>query len=293
MLKNSLCSHCKPRQEGEAPLTRGFSVPTGAIATILAACGSSGNYPLSVLLMKHFFSLAVSGLLLAGTAHAQATLHFGPQVGFVRSTVYNTSDTNPYDLSGHTGLEAGLAGSLQLGHFAFQPAFLYSQQGFTSEQRPLGGGPAYNTATTRLDYLRIPLQLAYTQHADGQGLQLFAGPYLGFLLGGRNKLDFGTKQAAGEVVVTETRTEDFGAGYYSIRYPDYNFYGRRLDLGAQVGLGYRLGGALLQVSYSQGLRRVNSVEQYAIGGVTSELDSPNYRNRSVQVSLSYLLGPKS
>jgi len=243
--------------------------------------------------MKYLFPLVASGLLLAGTAHAQATLHFGPQVGFVRSTVYNTSDTNPYDLSGHTGLEVGLAGSLQLGHFAFQPAFLYSQQGFSSAQRPLGGGPAYNTATTRLNYLRIPLQLAYTQRADGQGVQLFAGPYLGFLLGGRNKLEYGTGQATGEVAVTETHTEDFGLGYYSIRTPDYNFYGRRLDLGAQVGVGYRLGGALLQVSYSQGLRRVNSVEQYTIGGTAYDQDSPNFRNRSVQVSLSYLLGPRS
>jgi hypothetical protein len=246
--------------------------------------------------MKHLFSLVAGGLLLAGTAHAQATLHFGPQVGFVRSTVYNTSSYDPNDLSGHTGLEAGLAGSLQLGHFAFQPAILYSQQGFTSEQRPLAGGPVYNTTTTRLDYLRIPLQLAYTQHADGQGIQFFAGPYLGFLLGGRNKLDYGTGQATGGVVVTETNTEQFATGMniYTIRTPDYNFYGRRLDLGAQVGVGYRLGGALLQVSYSQGLRRINSVEQYALnGGNAFEVNSPNYRNRSVQVSLSYLLGPSS
>lgn len=243
--------------------------------------------------MKHLFALVAGGLFLAGTAHAQTTLHFGPQVSFVRSTVYNTSANNPYDLSGRTGLEAGLAGSLQLGHFAFQPAILYSQQGFTSEQRPLGGGPAYNTLTTRLNYLRVPLQLAYTQHADGQGLQFFAGPYLGFLLGGRNKLDYGTGQATGGVVVTEAHTQDFGPGYYSIRTPDYNFYGRRLDLGAQGGVGYRLGGALLQISYSQGLRRLNSAEQYAISGVTAEVDSPNYRNRSVQVSLSYLLGPQS
>jgi hypothetical protein len=234
-----------------------------------------------------------AGLLLAGTAHAQSTLHFGPQVGFVRSTVYNTSANDSYSLSGHSGLEVGMAGSLQLGHFAFQPAILYSQQGFTSEQRPLGGAPAYSTTTTRLDYLRIPLQMAYTQHADGQGLQFFAGPYLGFLLGGRNKLDYYNSQAAGGVVVTEAHTEQIAVGMYTIRYPDYNFYGRRLDLGAQGGVGYRFGGALLQVSYSQGLRRVNSVEQYDINGGISEIDSPNYRNRSVQVSLSYLLGPKS
>lgn len=244
--------------------------------------------------MKHFFSLLASGLLLAGTAQAQATMHFGPQVGFVRATVYNTSATNYYRLVGRSGLEAGLAGSLQLGHFAFQPAILYSQQGYASEQLPLAGGPAFGTATTRLDYLRVPLQAAYTQHATGQGLQLFAGPYLGFLLGGRTESSYGTNRATGGVVVTEAHTERISTGSSTIRYPDYNFYGRRLDLGGQVGVGYRLGGALLQVSYSQSLRRVNATEQYAIdGGEPYDVPSPNYRPRSVQASLSYLLGPRS
>lgn len=244
--------------------------------------------------MKHFFSLLASGLLLAGTAQAQATMRFGPQVGFVCATVYNTSATNYYRLVGRSGLEAGLAGSLQLGHFAFQPAILYSQQGYASEQLPLAGGPAFGTATTRLDYLRVPLQAAYTQHATGQGLQLFAGPYLGFLLGGRTESSYGTNRATGGVVVTEAHTERISTGSSTIRYPDYNFYGRRLDLGGQVGVGYRLGGALLQVSYSQGLRRVNATEQYAIdGGEPYDVPSPNYRPRSVQASLSYLLGPRS
>jgi hypothetical protein len=52
--------------------------------------------------MKYFFSLLAGGLLLAGTAHAQAAMHFGPQVSFVHSTLYNTSVTNDYRLSGRT-----------------------------------------------------------------------------------------------------------------------------------------------------------------------------------------------
>lgn len=243
--------------------------------------------------MKRTLLLLAGSLLLVGTAHAQATFHFGPQVGIVRSSVHNTLDDKYTGLSARTGLEAGLLGSLQVGHFAFQPAVLYSQQGFVSQQVPSGGGQPYNTSTVRLNYLRIPLQFAYTQHAGGQGLQLFAGPYLGLLLGGRNEWDFNTSQATGKVVVTETHTQDVGFGYYSIRTPDYNYYGRRLNLGAQVGIGYRLGGALVQVSYSQGLRRVNSTEQYTISGLTSEVSSPNYRSRSVQASVSYLFGPKS
>jgi hypothetical protein len=238
--------------------------------------------------MKHPFLFLAGSLLLAGTAQAQTTLSIGPRVGFVRSTASGAD--SQYELAARSGVEVGLMGTLQRGHFAFQSAVLYSQQGFVRNQRPLGGGYTLATATTRLNYLSIPLQFAYTQHTNGQGLQFFAGPYLGLLLGGRNAWDYPSNPATGKVVVTDIHTVYGSTGGYTVRYPDYNFYARSVDLGGQVGLGYRLGGALLQVSYSQGLRRVNSFEQYSVGGITSDVDSPNYRNRSFQVSLSYLFG---
>jgi hypothetical protein len=74
--------------------------------------------------------------------------------------------------------------------------------------------------------------------------------------------------------------------------PDYNYYARRLDLGAQAGLGYQLGGALLQLSYSQGLRNMKATELYTMSGVIYNSDTPDYRNRSWQASLSYLFESK-
>ena len=235
--------------------------------------------------MKQLFSFLASSLLLAGTAQAQATFNFGPQVGILGSTLHSTLP----DLTERGGLEAGLRGALQVGHFAFQPAVLYSQRGF-SRKEILVGGSGSRTTATRLNYLSIPLQLAYTQRTSGQGLQLFAGPYLGVLLGGRTEVNYGSSQAAGRVVATNTHTLDITP--YSSSLPDYNFYARHLDLGAQAGLGYRLGGALLQLSYSLGLRSISPAEQYTVGGATYETDSPNYRNRSLQASLSYLFGSK-
>ena len=68
-----------------------------------------------------------------------------------------------------------------------------------------------------------------------------------------------------------------------------NRYSRRLDTGLQAGLGYRLGAFQLQASYSLGLR--NLATQYRFGAYT--YNEAAYRNRAWQVSLSYLVGPKS
>jgi hypothetical protein len=233
--------------------------------------------------MKHTLLLLTSSLLLAGAAHAQATFSFGPRVGITRSSVHGDLP----NIRGRTGVEAGLTGALQVGHFAFQPAVLYAQRGFSRQETALGS-PSQSVTNTRLDYLSIPLNLAYTQHSNGQGFQLFAGPYFGFLLGGHNELTYGNSQATGRVVATTTHTTSIGSS--SLRVPDYNVYARRLDMGAQAGLGYRFGGALLQLSYGLGLHDVSAAEQYTIGRTTYESDTPNYRNRSWQVSLSYLLG---
>jgi hypothetical protein len=241
--------------------------------------------------MKHLFSFVAGSLLLVSSAHAQVTFSFGPQVGILRSTLHSTRDT-PTDLTGRTGLEAGLRGILQMGHFAFQPSVLYVQRGVKRYDLPAPGSPYGGIRTnTRLDYLNVPLHLAYTQRASGQGLQVFAGPYLALLLGGRNEVTYHNSQETGQVVGATEHTTNFST---SLSYtPDYNFYARRLDIGAQAGLGYRLGGVLVQLSYGMGLRSISPAEFYSFNGVAFETENPGYRNRSAQASLSYLFGPKS
>jgi hypothetical protein len=239
-----------------------------------------------ILLMKYLPCLLGSCLGLASAAHAQAPFRFGPRVGLVRTSM-RTAD--PY-VAARTGVEAGIVGALQVGHFAFQPGVLYTQRGFTRRDIPLGGGAGPRITSTRLDYLSIPLQVAYSQHVNGRGFQVFAGPYLGVLLGGRNKITYGNSQETGRIVITNTHTVNIG--YSSYLLPDYNAYARRLDLGGQVGVGYQLGGALVQLSYSLGLRNTNPAERYTVGGLTYDAERDSYRNRSFQASLSYLVGPR-
>jgi hypothetical protein len=243
--------------------------------------------------MKQPLSFVAGALLLAGTAQAQATFHFGPYLGGNMSTAH-FADKTPS--SAHRGFDAGILGAFQFGHVAVQPAVLFAQRGFTSKPIFYDTGFGGLTQTSvRLHYLTIPLQVAYTQHTDGQGFQVSAGPYVSFLVGGKSVADYqytgsGLLQQESTVAAADVHTRNISSS--SSQEPDYTFYSRRLDVGAQVGLGYRLGGALLQVSYSRGLRNVATTERYTVGSTspTYNMNNPAYCNRAFQASLSYLFG---
>ena len=246
--------------------------------------------------MKPTLLLLSGSLLLAGAAQAQATFSVGPRFGGNVSTVHFSDGGDK--TSSRMGFEAGLMGALQVGHVAVQPAVLFAQRGFTSTPTFYDSGFGGLTQTSvRLNYLTIPLQVAYTQHTTGQGFQVSAGPYVSFLVGGNSVADYqfpfaGSQQQQSTVAAADVHTVDISSSSYMES--DYTFYSRRFDMGAQAGLGYRLGGALLQVSYSLGLRNVATTERYTVGGTfpTYDTGNPAYRNRAFQASLTYLFGVK-
>jgi hypothetical protein len=247
--------------------------------------------------MKHTLLLLAGSLLLVGAAHAQATFSVGPRLGGNVSTVRYASGEDK--ISSRLGFEAGVMGSLQFGHVAVQPAVLFAQRGYTRTPDFYDSGfGGLTRASVRLNYLTIPLQVAYVQRTNGQGFQLSAGPYVSFLVGGNSLSDYqfiswGAQQRRQTVAAADVHTVDISPS--SVQEPAHTVYSRRLDLGGQVGLGYRLGGALLQVSYSLGLRNVATTERYTINNMspTYDVGNPAYRNRSFQVALSYLFGARS
>jgi hypothetical protein len=262
--------------------------------------------------------LLVSTLLGATAAQAQVTFGIGPRIGLNLSKG-KFSEAYAPSLPNHdvptryrSGVEAGLVASVGFGHFALQPALLYSQKGFAIQDTHQDVMTSSNYGTTiyelshddtyRLNYLTLPLNFTYAQHAGGQGFQLFAGPYLSWLLSGQWQIH--TK-----------REERIGPSFYSIEETSYKGefvpydeeyvhangllprpgkqYSRRLDAGVQFGLGYRLGGALLQVGYSLGLQNQavgREVSYYGSSGSATKVVGPKYYNRAFHVSLSYLFG---
>jgi hypothetical protein len=236
--------------------------------------------------MKQLLSFVAGSLLLASTAQAQATFSIGPRLGLNTATVHlPVNYGGPY--TRRTGFEAGLTANVQLGHFAFQPSVLFSQRGYaTSGSQITIGNPITYDEQVRLNYLTVPLNLALTLGKEGQGLQLFAGPYVSALLGGNyaRQIHVAGSYLGGPGLETEITGKVKPADIVS---DSDNKYSRRIDVGMQAGVGYRLGGFQLQASYSLGLR--NLATQYR--GYDGFLyNAPAYYNRAWQVSLSYLVG---
>ena len=229
--------------------------------------------------------LLAGSLLLAVPAHAQATFSVGPRLGLNASTARFTY----IETSAHVGFEAGLTGTLQMGHFAVQPSLLFSQKGYQAR----GGLVSFDTPVTyketvRLNYLTLPLNLAYTLGKAGQGLQVFAGPYLGLLVGGNYQRQVHSDGYLGGSAYDSEYSGKVKPGDV-FSYTD-NRYSQRLDAGLQAGLGYRWQGWQVQAGYSLGLRNLASSFQSYDG--TRYREAANY-NRAFQVSLSYLMSSKS
>jgi hypothetical protein len=231
------------------------------------------------------FCLLTSSFLLGATAHAQGTFSIGPRVGLNVSTVhfpvdYRTSSTS------RAGFEAGLTSNVQFGHFALQPSILFSQKGSGSSGTLIGiFTPNTYDEQLRLNYLTVPLNLAFTLGKDGKGIQVFAGPYVSLLLGGHYTRQI---QSGGYMGGPTYETEVSGKVKPADIVSDGdNEYSRRFDTGLQAGIGYRLGGFLLQANYSLGLRNLATQFQGYDGRLYND---PEYYNRSWQVSLSYLVG---
>ena len=235
--------------------------------------------------------LATALLSTAPLAHAQVRFSVGPQVGYSLSTINYTTQNPSIAISTKymSGFAAGVAADIGLGHLAIQPAVQFARKGYDqtgATQLTANYDPIVTSVQVRFNYLAVPVNVAYTQHRNGQGAQVFAGPYIGFLLGGHYAAETTYPGASN----TTQAGKIVAANSYTPSLTDDNAYSRRVDAGLQFGLGYRYQGLLLQASYSLGLRNQASVQEALPGGYRLDYP-PTYYNRAFQLSLAYLLGP--
>lgn len=224
--------------------------------------------------MNHFITncLLISNLLVASAAQAQVTFSVGPQAGLTVAGSSNNDRTNT-TINYRAGFEAGVQSIVQIGQVAVQPSLRFSQKGLYERT---GSGLYSRYTNYRLNYLTLPINVAYSLRPDGQGPQLFTGPYAGLLLGGNYQRTSTDRSAGGGSWSSEGDIKP-GERYY-IPAPGTTYLAElchRFDVGVQAGLGYRFGPFLAQADFSFGLRDLGPY-----------LDS--YHNRTAQVSLAYL-----
>jgi hypothetical protein len=247
--------------------------------------------------MKQFNTsiLIISSLFLATAAQAQVTFSIGPKVGYSLSTAsFHVSDYPDYFStfsSYRSGVEAGVLAQIGFGdHWAVQPALLYARKapsyGTSSYYQPNNYG-YHQQYTLGLNYLLLPINVLYSQRANGQGKQMFIGPYMGWLLSGTYRVQSnegrGEPKAGGPAYDGTVEAGDtyVNSSRYAIR---------GLDAGLQMGVGYGLGALQLQASFSLGLRNVGAA--YAPNAL-HDYEAPVIRTRGFQLSAAYLFGPKS
>jgi hypothetical protein len=217
--------------------------------------------------------LATGLFLLTYAAQAQTTLHLGPQVGLNSSSASYFSDS--YHTKSRTGFEAGALGSIDFGHISLQPALLFSQKGYylTSGSSQATGMQDDNY---RLNYLTLPVKVVYAPRKDGQGVQVFAGAYLGLLVGGHYE------RAYTQGTTTTITANSIVPSQSPLASNEYS--SQRLDAGFLIGLGYRYKQAQLHADFTWG--GPDLAVNYQFRGNTYA--NPFYRNQAIQISLAYL-----
>jgi hypothetical protein len=238
-------------------------------------------------------TLFIGSYLLVATAHAQTTFSFGPKGGLTGAKAHYQDNPYPDIVTGkasyRTGFEAGVQGVLGWNHWQLQPALLYRRNSFhlAGAQADVMGTdgviPAPYEEDIRLNYLTVPVMLAYAQHGNGLGWQVFAGPYLSVLVGGHYHF---WRPSTAAIASVEGPVKG-GTRPASSTF-DFANYSQRVDAGLQAGLGYRHKQLLLQAAYSVGLRNLTSEGSSSYIGF-----GPNYKNRVFQVSLAYLFQLKN
>ena len=259
------------------------------------------------LAMKHFLLFAAAAAVVValqpGPARAQVRVSIGPRLGGnVSSTPYATYyRPDGFHTTARTGVEVGAVASIGKGHWALQPALLFSQKGFKIDDeytQEINGNYSWNSTKNDycFNYLALPLNLAYTQRADGQGFQLFAGPYLSVLLGGHYTSALGYSYRMPHAGGGSSSQTSGTVAAYAPPWPNSVandvFYTQRFDAGVQGGLGYGYGRAVVCAGYSLGLRNLGKETTVSGNAGSATISASVYHNSAFQASVAYWLFAK-
>lgn len=133
------------------------------------------------------------------------------------------------------GYSLGLKSNLNITNaLSFQPALIWNSVGGKA-----GDDDAYTQS--RLNYISVPLNLAYTFGGEDGNFQVFAGPYFGFGLNGKATSKMGGNETSSDI--------KFGSDNDKVNPVDY---------GLNLGLGYKLGSVLVNGGYMFGLNNLNN-----------------------------------
>jgi hypothetical protein len=173
--------------------------------------------------------------LVSFAAQAQQ-VHFTPKLG-----VNIASMTNAEGTDSRIGLNAGVSGEISLTpDFAVEPGVFYSMQGITASESGVD-------MTWKNDYINVPVLAKYYLY---EGLNLFAGPQVGFLI--NSEMDVKDSDVSASVDTKEMF--------------------KAIDFALVLGVGYQTAmGLNFSANYNLGLMNVIENGSANIAGVDIDL----------------------
>lgn len=233
--------------------------------------------------MKKIFVLAI--MLMAGSmAFGQMSAGFklginsaGTNGAAGDSSLVGGDYNNILGLQGGAVLEFGFTDNLSL-----VTEFLYLQRGFGQklDTEILGIKISVDNSMV-LNTIEVPFLLRYT---GGEGFKYYGnvGPYVNFLLGGTNTVDFNGNKSEGKIIF-EKEPENYNG---EDLYVDDTM--NRLDFGVYFGggVGMEVGNGLvfLDLRYGIGFNDLNSLDDAA-----KPSSYKKFTNKNIGVSVGYMI----
>lgn len=226
--------------------------------------------------MRLPFLLLLSGFSIT-IAQAQMRISIGPRLGGNLATgTFSTVDQSAlagidysYSRGSLLGVQVGVAASIGSGHWALQPALVFTQKGL---RQKVTANYSFGTLSAqqndqidcRVHYLELPINVVYSLGQDGSGFQLFAGTYVAVGVGGQANYSLAlTTNDPNYPGDSYNESQQFSFGNTFVE-PDPNSTSpvsgdaraRRFDAGINAGVGYRRGPVQVQLGYGVGLLNV-------------------------------------
>jgi len=180
--------------------------------------------------MKKLFIIALCAA--STTSFAQGII--GPKVGLSISNFRDTKSTGgTTDYNAVIAPQVGVMFNARLGDvISLRPEILYVQRG--AKVSGFGG-----TSTILLSYAELPFNVVGAIPVGPGKIEIFAGPSVGYLFGGKVKTPFGDFKVKGEDEPTNGGAPD-------------EAYFNYLNVSMNMGVGYNWKGLIFQVGYNLG-----------------------------------------
>ncbi|MEO6583328.1 MAG: porin family protein [Ferruginibacter sp.] len=232
---------------------------------------------------KLFLIAAISALTFSAKSQTSFGFQVGGNYGNVSSEETSGSTTQELKTDGRLGFLIGALAQVPLtSSLYFRPELNFIQKGaeFDFSENDLGITYA-SKGDLRLNFIEIPLNLAYMAPAGAGNVFFTAGPSLGFGIKGKiNSTQTASAPGFPNQVSSENGDIIFdGKKDADVPVSDMDYHLKRFDLGLNASIGYKLAnGFFLNLGYTYGLSNLEPN------------DNSSFKTKGLTLKLGYLFG---